>query len=308
VVILALGLGFFILTYLPVILFLVGIPIFTTGIVLLIIAKIISVINRKRKMMERYKLLFILAIAGIVLGISCTLPLFHHILFGEEIIDTGTRVYMETEHQEKEWPKKYFIYNDRVYKNLERIDVYGLYLDADEAVANYGNTGYFFRKILNFEGEKLIYTIKNCNDFSLLSTSNTPGVSDLYCDVDFLQEKKEYYENRDNYDYFISRTKNYSLSRNDNDEIVSRHISEADIAVLEKIEYNYTSEYFNIPEKKCDHINVFGKSSDGTARRLFKHFLAIDNVIYYILMYDFDKVRVTKLNDEQTNYILELLE
>jgi hypothetical protein len=305
-VVLALGLGFLILDYLPVLLFLAGMPIFITGIVLLIIDKIIIAINRKRKMTERYKLLFILAIIGIVLGISCTLPLFHHILFGEEFIDTGTRIHMETESQKGEWSKKYFIYNDRVYKSLDRIDA-SLYLEADEAVANYGNTSYIFRKILNFGDEKIIYTIKNCNDFSLLSTSNTPSKFDLYCDVDFLQEKKEYYENRDNYDYFISRTKNYSLSRKDNDEIVSRNISEADIAVLEKIEYNYTSEYINIPRKKCDHINVFGKSSDGTARRLFKHFLAINDVIYYIHMYDSDKVRVTKMNDEQTNYILELL-
>ena len=294
------------------ILFLAGIPILIASIILLIIG-----ITRKIKKTKKYKLQFILSIIGIIVSGIFMYPIFGYMSLikgffthpvEEENIDTGTIIYWETSDKGVLYGK-IFNYNGRVYRECTDFGI-TFRAGADEAVANiHHKRQYSIGKYLGIYREETIYTVKNCNDLSLLASEKNPSTHSLYCDVDFHAEKKEYYENRDNYDYFISKTKKHFVIRTGNEEIVSRPLSEADFSFLEKIKYGYSDDYIKIPRKGTyEHINIFGKSLDGIGQRLFNDFLVDGNIIYSIVSNHGEEYFVVELNDEYKNIIASLLE
>lgn len=295
-----------------IILFVAGILIIIAGLVFLIIG-----IKRKIGKTKKYGLQFILASVGIIVGILFLYPIFWYTAFvkdflllgEEENVDTGTIIYWQTDKDIEQYNKsfEFFNYNGRIYREFENNFI--LWAAGDEAIANIQNeTQYPWDRYLG--RNRTIYTIKNCNDFSLLAFSSKPSTSILYCDVDFLTDKKEYYGNRDNYEYFISKTTKQFPNMNGN-EIISRSISRDDLSILENIEYGYADGYIEIPkDKEYQYINIFGKSKDGVGQRLFNDFLADGDILYDVLRSPFMEhgFMVVELSDEHKKIVWTLLE
>jgi energy-coupling factor transporter transmembrane protein EcfT len=298
----------FVLSYIFLIfLFLAGVPIFIFSIIFLI-----NSIKRKINKTKKYVLRLVLSIIGICIGIIFIFPIFVytsaiHSFFSndKEIVETGTNIYWEEKDKITDFTR--FYYNDRLYEEFHLS--MNFYAEADKAIAN------IHTKDKGFIDSKLsinrnIYIIKNCNDFSLLADSKKPSQNSLYCDVEYFNEKKNYYENMDNYNYFISKT-NKSFNYVKEYEIISRPLSETDLSFLENIKYGYSDNYIEIPEKKnYEYINYFGINIDGVAQIFFRDFLVDGEIIYYKIGRgsSSNKMRVVKIDDEYKNKIWALLE
>jgi len=269
-----------------------------------LIALLIIIVLRKRNITQRYKLPFILSLIGISISVLLFISSFvldsiwkkHDIYIRmKENVDTEKIIYWKIDDKEK-----CFYYNDRTYKLIDIND--NIYFEVDEEIANIT-----YKE--NSSSVMTIYTIKNCTDLSLLSTSNDPNKSDyLYCDVDLIEEKKVYYENKNNYNYFISKTERFRYI--ESNVIVSRSLSRNDFDILEKIKYDYNDSYIEIPGKEYESINIYGISLDGAGQRIFNNFLIDDNKIYYAIRYSIATYPyfVVELSNEEKALILSLLE
>jgi hypothetical protein len=280
------------------ILFIIGLIILFVNIIFLIII----IVKKKRYNTNIKKLPLILSIIGIIVGISLQLPYWVKIpasnIEPNEIIDTGVNVYWENmKNSESKYADKYFIYNNKTYVRLTGIPAY---MEIDEPIAN----------IKSEEADRgdLIYTIKGCNDLSLLIVKN--GIEFVYCDIGLTYEKHQYFDDAGNYNLFIART---YIGHKERYEITNRPLLKNDYDIMKQFKFDYSDDYIHIPRRKnneligYEYINIYGSSHDGIVKkRNFKYFLIYNDNIYTYT----DRVEnylAVKLTDEEEKYILSLL-
>jgi hypothetical protein len=287
------------------VLFVIGLVILFINIVILIIVKV----KKRRNNTKNLRLPLILATVGIsagflmqlpYLGISLLLKIADSKSEKEEIIDTGVYIYWEKDKDVDS--DKYFVYNNRIYVMLTRAPA--SYMEVNEPIAN----------IKDNEADKggIIYTIKGCDDFSLLIVKKL--VSYIYCDVNLRHEKYQYFNNIENYDLFITRTyKNFG--NKEGYEITSRPITKNDYDILNELKFSYSDDYIKIPRETknktadYEYITIYGNSHDGIEKkRWYASFLVYNNNIYAYTTYESENFYATKLADEKETFILSLLE
>jgi hypothetical protein len=295
------------------------------GIVLFIIStiKLIKTAINNKQYEKKKKILFLsLSIIGIVAGVSLQFPLLISAnktvakanLSDSIYIDTGTTIYWEKERVDSYHP---FVYNNRRYVHF---DTFHYEIEEDEPVANIKDESTetnkkkknsLFYRIMGYSKGKVVYTIKNCNDFSLLAVGGhdpTSAYSILFCDADLRREKSAFYKDSDNFDSFISRTYD-TFNHPKGYEIAVRPLSKIDYDALKNIEFSYGDENIDISrKKKYQYINIFEVSHDKVVKIWRKSLLVDDDIIYKFNIKDAYKYRGIPLDNEQISYIYSLLE
>jgi hypothetical protein len=281
------------------ILFIIGLIILFVNIIFLIVI----IVKKRRYNTNIKKLPLILSIIGIIVGISLQLPYWIKMPASDiepnEIIDTGVNVYWENmKNSESKYADKYFIYNNKTYVRLTGI--LASYMEIDEPIAN----------IKSEEADRgdLIYTIKGCNDLSLLIVKN--GIEFVYCDIGLTYEKHQYFDDAGNYNLFIART---YIGLEERYEITNRPLLKNDYDIMEHFKFNYSDDYIHIPRREnneligYEYINIYGSSHDGMVKKkVFKNFLIYNDNIYTYTN-RVENYLAAKLTDEEEKYILSLL-
>jgi len=285
---------------LPYILSSIGRGLFIINIIILISVLII----RKLKNTRKYKLLFILPIIGIFFGFILMLSSHSIISYREDnplpgnrnAVNKDTMICWETEDD------NLFYYNDREYQKF--------FIDNNFNAKTDKRLTHIYHKNESII-DAAIFSVKNCTDLSLLSTSqfSTYKGKGLYCDTDLIEEKEKYYKNRDNYNYFIARDDYF-----DNDDLSKYNpLSRNDFDILENIKYDYNDNWFilsykeTVPVREFERIFIVGKSLDGVGTKLFKEFIVDNDKIYFELIYSRDGRKVVELEEEYQKLILSLL-
>jgi len=286
------------------ILFIIGLVILFISIISFIIIKT----DKKPDKTKNKKLPLVLTIIGIIIGISLPLPHLRTYLLPKikdskteekEVINTGIIVYWQ-KNGKRLYLDEYFVYNNRTYVYFD-----GLYLSCTENNEPIANIKYEDKDIGG-----LIYSIKGCDDFSLLFVEHYGKF--IYCDINLIYSKRQYFENADNYDLFISRRYKPFVNETGH-EITNRSLSNNDYDNIKEFNFNKNDNYIEIPRKAKDeyvdyeYITIYGNSHDGVQkRREFKSFLIYNENIYKY------EVRIeiyygVNLNDKEKKYILSLL-
>jgi hypothetical protein len=310
------------------ILLIVGILVQFTGFIMLLVA----IIKKKYNNPYRRKLLVVLSIIGIIGGFILQLPFGGMLLLtnlkssenkSEVYIETNTLIYWQGDIQyELHYP---FEYNNRTYehflsfptgteKGVPVANIYRTPREKDKKEKPWMRLWRFtWNRILGDELSKgeVIFTVKNCDDFSLLDVGghNPNSTSfNLYCDVNLITEKRIYYGASDNYDTFISRT--YETVRHPKGyEIAVRPLSENDYTMLKDIKFSENDKTIDISIKKSyEYINIFVISHDKVMKKEKNNFLIDNDIIYTYKIADADIFRVTPLSDEQMSHVFSLLE
>jgi hypothetical protein len=283
-----------------------------------IVTLIVSVKKKKYKNPNRKRQLFKLSIIGIIIGFLLQIPLCGGLLLlaknknsddNKEYIETGTLIYWEP--RKGGWDKT-FIYNDRTYKKFR--DYFGM--EKDEPIANINQRPTekketLWNRLLNpllvgfllLGEEEVIYTVKNCDDLSLLAVGTL-----VYCDAELEGEKLAYYNNWEkNYDPFISRT--YEDADHPLEYETVRPISESDYNMLIKIAFIENDETIALSKKNHhEYIHIFRASHDKVKGVWKTTFLVDNDIIYKFKRLDAHGYRATPLSDEQIAIIFSLLE
>jgi len=255
------------------------------------------------------------------------------ILWEKEILENDIIKYFIYEN------KKYIKYDELVSRNwnvnvfetrdMEIDKQLAIILNEEQEKDNFMNS--LTNVLFDFGGPqnkvryKNMYSVKNCGDLALLVVKNSTSynLEEVYCDERYYLTKKAYYENTENYGFFISKThdnKNifdrfYYIYLN---ETVSRPLSKNNFNILTVNEekYNYKGNNTVIPRRlgwgyegqELEYINIYGISHDGVYKKLFKHYIIENDNIYYIDSYKGADISVVALNNEEMVFLLSLLE
>jgi hypothetical protein len=311
-----------------VILLVVGVLVQFIGIIMLLIA----IIKKKYNNPYRRKLLVVLSIIGIMGGLLLQLPFGGMLLLtsfknsdidSKVYIETNTFIYWEGDTQyELHYP---FVYNNRTYKHFLSTptgtekgapvaNIYHTPKEKDKKEKPWMRLWQFtWNRILGDKPSKgeVIFTVKNCDDFSLLSVGghNPNSTSfNLFCDANLITEKRIYYGTGDNYDSFISRT--YETVRHSKGyEIAVRPLSENDYTMFKDIQFSENDNTIDISRKKSyEYVNIFVISKDNIMKKQNNSFLIDNDTIYTYKTVGADTFHATPLSDEQIAYIFSLLE
>jgi hypothetical protein len=239
--------------------------------------------------------------------------------------------------------QKYFIYGNKKYikfdtfstrtvdfniseiRDIEINELIGIILDDKQEKETFLNS---LSNVLFTVGArerviyKNIYTIKNCDDQSLLIVNYNLFYNDeLFCDEEYFLDKYNYYNDIYNYNLIISKNdrntyifdKFYYI---DNNENISHPLSKANFDILLENEKRYNGQENNIlipngftPKgHEYKYINIYGISDDGVYKKLFQHYIIDNNDIYYAYFYNIVDINAVKLNDDERTFLLSLLE
>jgi len=238
-----------------------GIPIITVN--------LISLVKNARKIKsgEQYnKITFGFAILGTIIGfcfILFPILLLLHIRSVDstqynKYIDTGIKIPWEKDND----GRYFFILNNRRY---EHFDIYDAFhsgsIEVDRALI----------------GEKYvpatIYAIKNCPDYSILTTGGFHSqYFPLYCDIEYLEDKNKYYANMENYTLYFSLDKKSNVNE-------CQPIHNAKLSIVDELHnykgietdidnfYIYNETGADIDEHDYNYISIFGISNDKIFRK-----------------------------------------
>jgi hypothetical protein len=290
------------------ILFIVGLPIITVSLIFLI-RNILKIKSKK----QYKKIAFCFTILGTIIGFCLiALPIIFMLFLRSgnsknevENIDTGMTITWNTK---EDYSGDYFILNDRRYEyllidntqNSERIEI-------DRAIANivpenYQEIKWFSSLFGSNGGRETIYSLKNCSDYSILTTGGGSSVYfPLYCDKEYLENKKKYYNNLENYTFYFS-LKEFG------DEKSCQPIQNTLLNIIEKL-YDYKGIETDMDKNKNEYkyISIFGISNDGMMHKYIVTII-IDGNNFYREEYSSDKIHVTILEKEQIAFLLKLIE
>jgi hypothetical protein len=251
-----------------------GIPIITVNLIHLVKNA------RKIKSGKQYnKTTFGFAILGTIIGfcfISFPVLLLLYIRSADstqydEYIDTGIKIDWEEDND----GRYFFILNNRRY---ERFNIYNAFhsggIEVDRAIANieWEDKNWFNILIGEKYVKATIYTIKNCPDYSILTTDGfSSQYHTLYCDIEYLEDKNNYYANMENYTLYFSLGKQSNVNE-------CQPIHNAKLSIVDEL-YNYKgietdlgNFYYNetgadIDEHDYNYISIFGISNDKIFRK-----------------------------------------
>jgi hypothetical protein len=166
---------------------------------------------------------------------------------------------------------------------------------------------------------KNIYTVKNCNDQSLLIVKyNSLYNDELFCDEEYFLEKYNYYHDINNYHFIISKSDDNTYIFNefyyiDLKENIAHPLSKNNFDILTINEQKYNNQENGIltlnrfdPNEHA-YITIYGISGDGVYKKLFQYYIIDHDDIYYAYAYDFADINAVKLNDDEKTFLLSLL-
>jgi hypothetical protein len=124
-----------------------------------------------------------------------------------------------------------------------------------------------------------------------------------------LTEKSEYYENNDNYDLFISNVHKHPRHSKGQEKKRS-HLSKDEYDKLDKSKYDHEEDNILVPLNfgNYEYINIWGISQDGIMKKEYEDYLVDNKIIYKYGGWGSDKLMVTRLSDENINYIWSLFD
>jgi hypothetical protein len=286
-------------------LFIVGLPI-------IIVSFIFLVINAKKiKAKIKYnKIVFGAAVFGIIIG-SCfiSLPISFFVFMrainssaGFKNVNTGITITWKTK---EDYSGNYFILDNKRYEILDIKNTQNSEsIEIDRAIANIVPDNYqemkWFFWLLGADSKQTLYSLKNINDYSILTTGGDSSLYlQLYCDIEYKEDKEMYYSNLENYTFYFSLDKF-------GDEKSSQPIQNTSLSVIESL-YNYKGIETNIDEGEYKYITIFGISGD---RIIHKYIITaiIDGDTFYREEYStYDKIHVSIIEGEQKAFLLGLL-
>lgn len=274
----------------------------------------VTIIKAKKSKLKILPL--VLSIVGVIIGSALTVPVFFMISVSREAdkktassyIDTGTVTYWENEKlYEKE-----FILNDRRYKYL----LNNGHLALNEPLANIDTKKKenekpgLWRKIIGPSYGEIVYSLKDNDDYTLLAVGGHKyNCFDLFCDVEFFTERKEYYDNDNNFDFYITKVANKRIDMEEF-KILARPVQREEYFELnDEFRFNYSVDYNVVSdENEYEHINLFKISKDGIIKIPGSSVILDNDKIYDSTYESYQKIRVYEFSKERTDYILSLLE
>jgi hypothetical protein len=242
---------------------------FIIGAIIFIVCLIFFIRNAGRRKTTGKKVAFGFSILGTIIGFCfIAIPVMSVIVLRSEYssvednnIDTGIIITWQTKEDDG---GDYFILNNKTYEHFEIDNANSSYfIETDKAIANIVPEEYqkmkWFYSLLGVDDKKTIYSLKNCNDYSILLAANLTaegpfGYISLYCDIDYMEDKYKYYNNLGNYTFYYSP---YASEYNES----FKQIQHASVNVIDYL-YNYKGIETDIDDKKYDYLYIFGISND----------------------------------------------
>jgi len=285
-------------------LFVIGLPIITVSLIFLVIN-----IKKIKAKIKYNKILFGFTVFGTITGFCfVSLPIVFWVFLRSvntmtkiENIDTGITV---TWKSKEDYSGDYFILNNKRYEffnidntqNSESIEI-------DRAIANIVPENYqemkWFFLLFGADSKRTLYSLKNINDYSILTTGGDSSVYlPLYCDIEYLEDKKYNYNNLENYTFYFSLDKF-------GDEKSSKPIQNTPLSIIDSL-YNNKGTETDIDEGEYKYITIFGISDD---KIMHKYIITviIDGYNFYREEYSTrDKIHVSIIDGEQKAFLLRL--
>lgn len=177
-------------------LFIIGLPIVTISLIFLI-----KNVERIKKKKQYNKIIFGSTILGTIIGICLILiPIIYFIILRTaNIMDSNENIKTNittTWKTKEDYSGDYFILNNRRYeflniKNAQNSES----IEIDRSIANIVPPNYILTKwfflLFGRDIKETLYSLKNCDDYSILTTGGDSGIYfSLYCDKEYLENKK----------------------------------------------------------------------------------------------------------------------
>jgi hypothetical protein len=325
-----------------------------------IIVLIINIIKKHKKTLRR-RIFIVLSGIGIIISVLLSWPylkLFYKISQERTKVQRGIIDFDKLKEKTGvdtiiSWDKavlgneiqRYFTYENKKYIKFDAFStrnvnfnisdisdaeinkLAGIILDEDQEKDTFLNGLYgvlFPKEVSERVLYKYVYTVKNCNDLSLLIVKRHFFYDDeLFCDEEYFLDKYNYYNDIYNYNFFISKNDNniYVFDKfyyidEDKKENISHHLSKVnfDILTMNEEKYNYQGNRILIPNsfdpkgREYEYINIYGISGDGVYKKLFKHYIIDNDDIYCVNVYNISDINAVKLNNDEKVFLLSLLE
>jgi len=285
------------------------------GLFFVIISTILIILKTKTK------LLIILLIIGIIVFLISLIGILYFRTAvkkadKKQILDTGTKLYLK--HKKKNGKdEEYFMYNGKKYifftgfDKVEQIGLGNIIFNSrshDKPVANIIERNDIFLKLFYgaTDRETILYTIKNYPDDSLLM-EDAPGFY-VYCEEEKFLEKNIYYENINNYKFYISHGSSGYFRRY---SIGTEYMELYDREMVKEI-YTYTGsgDFIQVPpEKECNYIRIFGISIDGIVVKNLAAIISYKNNLYkeFGVFIEEEAKGMAVLKERQSEYITNIV-
>jgi len=286
-------------------LFLVGLPIITVSLIFLV-----TNVKKIKASIKYNKIIFGFTVLGTVVGFCfVSLPIAFFVFLRSvnstariENIDTGITITWKTK---EDYSGDYFILNNKRYEFLNIDDAQNSKsIEIDRAIANIAPENYqemkWFYLLFETDIKQTLYSLKNCNDYSILTTGGGPSVYlPLYCDIEYMEDKKKFYNNLENYTFYFSLDEF-------GDEKSSQRLQNTPLSIIESL-YNYKGIETDIDEDKYKYITIFGISSDKIMHKYIINVI-IDGDNFYREEYStIGKIHVSIIDGEQKAFLLGLI-
>ena len=288
---------------------------FIIGAVILILSLIFFVRNAGKIKTNRKKIAFGFSILGTIVGFCfIAIPVMTVIFLSSEIssvednnIDTGITITLQTKEDDG---NNYFILDNKTYEHFEIDNARNSYsIEIGKAIANIVPEDYqkmkWFNSLFGINMKKTIYTLKNCNDYSILLATNSTieelsVYTPLYCDIDYMEDKYKYYNNLVNYTFYYSP---HTLGN----EKSSKQIQLASVNIIDYL-YNYKGMETDIDNKEYDYLYIFGISNDKIIHKNIMTIIKVGDNYYREEVSSSDKIHVTIIDGALKSLLLGLFE
>jgi len=201
-------------------------------------------------------------VIGVLLLVSCdSAPQIDNPKTNDESEDIDTNItvtwkwYTRSTGENQIESGRYFIFNNKRYEKL----LFASDSDSikiDKAIATIVPENYQPKK----DKKETLYSIKNCNDYSILTTGGSSSSVSfaLYYDIEYRESMEKYYSNLDNYTLY------FTLGEFENQKSCQL-IQKTKLSIIEKLS-NYKGTVTEIAwrerESEYNYINFFGISND----------------------------------------------